>query len=144
MDAWAHDFDSWAICDTTCFHLFDRTAHAWKKVPEWAASGEEFVRRAGYALVWALSVHDKSAPDDRFVEALGIIEAAEPDPRPLVKKAVDMALRATGKRNARLHAEAVAVASRLAEAGDADRSWIGRHALRELESEKVRARLGIA
>jgi 3-methyladenine DNA glycosylase AlkD len=25
MDAWAADFDNWAICDTACFHLFDRT-----------------------------------------------------------------------------------------------------------------------
>jgi 3-methyladenine DNA glycosylase AlkD len=26
MDRWAADFDSWAICDTVCFHLFDRLA----------------------------------------------------------------------------------------------------------------------
>src|SRR4030095_14761091 len=32
MDRWCRDFDSWAICDTACFHLFDRTAHAWSKV----------------------------------------------------------------------------------------------------------------
>jgi 3-methyladenine DNA glycosylase AlkD len=25
MDAWARDFDDWAVCDTACFHLFDRT-----------------------------------------------------------------------------------------------------------------------
>ena len=28
MDRWARDFDNWAICDTLCFHLFDRTPHA--------------------------------------------------------------------------------------------------------------------
>jgi 3-methyladenine DNA glycosylase AlkD len=33
MDAWARDFDSWAIVDTICFHLFDRTPLAWKKIP---------------------------------------------------------------------------------------------------------------
>lgn len=32
MDRWARDFDNWAICDTLCFHLFDRTPHAWQKV----------------------------------------------------------------------------------------------------------------
>ena len=31
------DFDNWAICDTACFHLFDRTPHAWRKVEQWAA-----------------------------------------------------------------------------------------------------------
>src|SRR5687768_5088354 len=32
MDRWCKDFDSWAICDTACFHLFDKTPHAFKKV----------------------------------------------------------------------------------------------------------------
>jgi 3-methyladenine DNA glycosylase AlkD len=31
MDRWARDFDNWAICDTVCFHLFDRTPHAWER-----------------------------------------------------------------------------------------------------------------
>ena len=29
MDRWCRDFDNWGICDTVCFHLFDRTPHAW-------------------------------------------------------------------------------------------------------------------
>lgn len=123
MDAWARDFDSWAICDTVCFHLFDRTRFAWKKMKEWASVEEEFVRRAAYALLWALSVHDKGAgTDGQFKEALEIIQGAEPDPRPLVKKAVDMALRATGKRNAVLNRAAIEVAEALAESGDASRA----------------------
>src|SRR5688572_4956726 len=32
MDRWRRDFDSWAICDTACFNLFDKTPHAWAKV----------------------------------------------------------------------------------------------------------------
>ena len=36
MDRWCRDFDNWAICDTVCFHLFDRTPHAWSKVSKWA------------------------------------------------------------------------------------------------------------
>ncbi len=133
MDRWAHEFDSWAICDTVCFHLFDRTPLAWDKVHEWAAAPEEFVRRAAWALLWALSVHDKAAPDDRFTGALALLEAAEPDARPLVKKAMDMALRATGKRNEVLRDAAMATARRLAAESDPHRAWIGRHALRELE-----------
>lgn len=31
MDRWARDFDNWAICDTLCFKLFDRTPYAWRK-----------------------------------------------------------------------------------------------------------------
>lgn len=142
MDAWARDFDSWAICDTTCFHLFDRTPFAWTKVGAWAAEEAEFVRRAGWALLWALSVHDKAAPDGRFLDRLALLERAEPDGRPLVKKAMNMALRATGKRNRALNRAAVGVAERLAADPDPHRAWIGRHALRELRSAKVQARLG--
>ena len=32
MDRWCRDFDNWAIVDTACFALFDRTPHAWAKV----------------------------------------------------------------------------------------------------------------
>ena len=140
-DAWAADFDSWAICDTACFHLLDRTPFAWDLVRDWTPAPAEFVRRAGYALVWALSVHDRIAPDAAFLETLRRLEAAAPDPRPYVKKAADMALRATGKRNRALNAAATATARRLAASADPARAWIGRTALRELESDKVRARL---
>ena len=46
MDRWSADFDNWAVCDTACMHLFDRTPHAFAKVDEWARSRAEFVRRA--------------------------------------------------------------------------------------------------
>src|SRR5262245_35144247 len=36
MDRWAKAFDNWAICDTMCFHLFDKTPHAWRKVDQWS------------------------------------------------------------------------------------------------------------
>lgn len=140
-DAWVREMGSWAICDTACFHLFDRTDFAWDAVPDWAASDEEFVRRAGYALIWALSAHDRAAPDDRFLEALALIERGATDERNFVKKAVNMALRATGKRNAALNDAAIETARRLAESDDATAAWIGRHAQRELESDKVQMRL---
>ncbi len=141
MEAWAADFDNWAICDTVCFHLFDRTAHAWTKSREWVTRPEEFVRRAGFALIWGLSVHDKKADDALFGSALTWIGDTEPDARPLVKKAVNMALRAIGKRNAALNRSACRVAELLAASSDRHRSWIGTHVLRELTSDKVRARV---
>ncbi len=141
MDAWVGDMDSWAICDTACFHLFDRTPHAWSAVPDWAASGEEFVRRAGYALIWALALHDRSASDGAFFECLEIIERGATDERNFVKKAVDMALRAVGKRNRVLNAAAIETSRRLAGSDDRTAAWIGRHALRELDSAKVQTRV---
>src|SRR5690349_6691105 len=63
MDRWCRDFDNWAICDTACFCLFDRTPHAFGKVRAWAKSKEEFVKRAAFALLASLTVHDKAAKD---------------------------------------------------------------------------------
>ena len=132
MDRWRRDFDNWAHVDTMCFALFDRAKDAWKMVDKWAKVHDEFGKRAAYALVWALSVHDKAADDAKFVKALGLIEGAAGDERHFVKKAVDMALRAIGKRNAALRKAAVATAKRLAASEDRTRRWIGTHSLREL------------
>jgi 3-methyladenine DNA glycosylase AlkD len=141
MDQWAKDFDNWGICDTACFALFDRTPHAWKKVAQWRDRREEFVRRAAFALLWGLTVHDKQAADAAFVDGLRYIEKAATDDRHFVKKAVNMALRAVGKRNAALNSAAVTVARRLSESGDETAGWVGRDALRELASPALSRRL---
>jgi 3-methyladenine DNA glycosylase AlkD len=77
-------------------------------------------------------VHDKSAPDERFLDGLLLIERESTDARNFVKKAVNMALRATGKRNRALRAAAVEVARRLAESNDPTARWNGKDALRAL------------
>jgi 3-methyladenine DNA glycosylase AlkD len=141
MDRWCRDFDNWGICDTVCFHLFDRTAHAWPKVARWHDRPEEFVKRASFALLWALTVHDKQAGDEAFIEGLRFVEKAAPDERNFVKKAVNMALRAVGKRSIALNAAAVAVARRLADSPEPAGRWVGKDALRELTSAGVARRL---
>jgi 3-methyladenine DNA glycosylase AlkD len=132
MDRWAKDFDNWGICDTVCFVLFDRAPDRWAKVIAWAGSEREFVKRAAFALLWGLTRHDKTAPDACFLQGLELIERAADDERHLVQKAVNMALRATGKRNPALRKAAAAVAKRLAAAASPAASWVGRDALREL------------
>lgn len=142
MDRWAKDFDNWGICDTVCFALFDRTPHAWKKVAQWSDRREEYVKRAAFALLWGLTVHDKAAPNASFVQGLRYVEQGAMDERHFVKKAVNMALRAVGKRNATLNAEAVTVARRLADSPNAAAKWVGKDALRELTSPAITRRLG--
>jgi len=135
MDRWCHDFDNWAICDTVCFVLFDKSPHAWTMVKRWAGRRDEFVKRAAFALLWGLSVHDKAADDRAFVEGLALIERAAADDRHFVKKAVNMALRAIGKRRPTLHSAAVEVATRLAASSQASERWVGKGALRELAAK---------
>jgi 3-methyladenine DNA glycosylase AlkD len=141
MDRWCRDFDNWAICDTMCFNLFDRSPHAWTKVTQWSKKRGEFEKRTAFALLWSLSVHDKGADDKRFIESLDLIERAAADERNFVKKAVNMALRAIGKRDRALNTAAVAVARRLAESEAATARWIGSDALRELTSPATTKRL---
>lgn len=141
MERWGHDFDNWAICDAMSFNLFDRTPHAWTKVRQWSGRGREFEKRTAFALLWSLTVHDRSAADQAFRQGLLLIERESGDERHFVKKATNMALRAIGKRNRSLNSAAVGVARRLAESQDATARWIGKDALRELTSPAVRTRL---
>lgn len=141
MDEWCADFDSWAICDTVCFALFDRASHAWEKVSEWAERDEEFVKRAAFALLASLVAHDKQADDANFLEGLQLIEAAAGDERNFVKKGVNWALRCIGKYKPALQAAAIGVAERLAASSNSASRWIGKDALRELRSPAVKKRL---
>jgi 3-methyladenine DNA glycosylase AlkD len=138
MDRWVKDFDNWAFCDAMCFNLFDRSPHAWAKVAQWSGRRAEFEKRTAFALLWSLTVHDKQSGDEPFIRGLALIEREAGDERNFVKKAVNMALRAVGKRNRTLHAAAMATARRLAQSPDATASWIGRDALRELETRRPR------
>ena len=143
MDAWVRDFDNWGICDTLCFNLFDRTPHAWRRVTQWSKQEGEFVKRAAFALLWSLTVHDKLASDEQFRQGLILVLRAASDKRHFVKKAVNMALRAIGKRNPALNGAAVIVARRLAESPEPAARWVGKDALRELTSPSVTRRLAL-
>jgi 3-methyladenine DNA glycosylase AlkD len=133
MDAWASGFDTWAIVDSICFNLFDRTPRAWDKVHEWASRDGEMVKRAAFALLWSLANHDRTSPDERFSDALPLIERAASDDRHLVSKAMNMALRAISKRRPSLTPACVDLAQRLSSSSDPAARRVGRPALKELQ-----------
>ncbi|HSE43399.1 MAG TPA: DNA alkylation repair protein [Acidobacteriota bacterium] len=136
MNRWVKDFDSWDICDQCCCNLFDKTPYAYSKVEQWSNRKQEFVKRAAFALMAGLAVHDKKAPDDRFVEFLSIIERSSNDPRNFVKKAVNWALRQIGKRNLTLCDEALRTAKKISKQDSASARWIAADAIRELEAKR--------
>jgi 3-methyladenine DNA glycosylase AlkD len=140
MERWCRDFDSWAICDALCFHLFDRTPHAWKKIAKWSGGREEFVKRAAFALLASVALHDKTAPDARFLDSFPLIEHAATDDRNFVKKAVSWALRGIGKRNPALNAAAIKLARHLAASPHPAARWTGKDALRDLATPATRRR----
>ena len=132
MDRWCADFDNWAICDTVCFNLFDRAPGAWTRLAPWSADSEEYTKRAAFALLWSLALHDKAADDELFVSALELVEREATDDRPMVAKGISMAIKAVGKRNLELRAAASVSAARLAALESRSARSIGRGALRDL------------
>lgn len=141
MDAWARSMRSWDVCDGACLNAFVHSPLAWEKVAAWTARKEEFVRRAGFALLATLAVHDRQSDDARFLDALEHVEVAADDDRNFVMKAVNWALRGIGKRSAALNVAAIERALRLQSRGTRAARWIAADALRELRSEAVQSRL---
>ena len=132
MDSWVKGFASWDVCDQTCLNAFSKSPLAWRKVAVWARRKDEFVRRAAFALLATLAVHDKQAPDQDFITALALVEDSSGDDRNFVKKAVNWALRNIGKRNPALRSAAIESALRIQQQGGRSARWIAADALREL------------
>jgi 3-methyladenine DNA glycosylase AlkD len=136
MDAWVRDFDSWDVCDQVCSNLFDKTEFAYKKALEWSHEKDEFVKRAGFAMMACLAVHDRKAKDKDLERFLPIIVREATDERNYVKKAVNWALRQIGKRNVHLCRIAMTTARDIQKMDSPAAKWIAADALRELEKKK--------
>jgi 3-methyladenine DNA glycosylase AlkD len=134
MDFWAGGFDSWDVCDQVCSNLFSYTAAAHKKTFEWSRRKEEYVKRAGFALMACLAVHDKKSKNAIFIKYFPVIKRESTDGRNYVKKAVNWALRQIGKRNARLRKSALKVAKEIYNIDSKAARWIAADAIRELKS----------
>lgn len=134
VEKWAKGFDSWGVCDQVCSNLFDKTCFAWRKAASWSKRKEEFVKRAGFAIMAALAVHDKKASDKDFMNFFPLIKKESIDERNFVKKAVNWSLRQIGKRNRKLNKEAIKTAREILKINSKSAKWIARDALKELEN----------
>lgn len=141
MERWVRDFDSWDVCDMVCSNLFSSVKEAHEKASEWARREEEFVKRAGFALMAALAVHDKRTPDKKFEKFFRVIKKEAEDERNFVKKAVNWSLRQIGKRSEYLNAKAIKVAREIKNMNSKTAKWIASDALRELTTAAVKKRI---
>ncbi|MDD5146403.1 MAG: DNA alkylation repair protein [Candidatus Pacebacteria bacterium] len=141
MEKWVGDFDSWDLCDQVCMDLFDKVPFAFRKAREYALREEEFVKRAGFALMASLAVHDKKAQDSEFIKFLPLIKKASTDERNFVRKAVNWALRQIGKRNSVLNKRTIKVSEEIQRIDNKAAKWIANDALRELTSPAIQKRL---
>lgn len=141
MDKWVKDFDSWDIVDLTVGGLFDKTPQAWQKAYQWVKSDKEFIRRSGLVMMAVLSVHDKKAPDSKFIKFFPTLKKYAIDERNFVRKAVNWVVRQIGKRNKNLNKVAIKLAKDIQKIDNKSARWIAADALRELQSEAVQNRI---
>ena len=142
MDKWTADFDSWDTVDQVCGNLYSRRPDlAYNKIGKWSRDNREFVRRAAFSLLCYLTVHDKTATDDKLAAYFPLIKKYSSDERNFVRKAVNWSLRQIGKRNKNLNKKAARLALELSKSADKNARWIGKDAYRELTDAKVRSRL---
>jgi 3-methyladenine DNA glycosylase AlkD len=139
-ERWVRTLDSWDVCDQLCGNLLWGAPFALAKAVAWSERDAEFVKRAGFALMASLAVHDKAAPTRTFERLLPIIRRESTDDRNFVKKAVNWALRQIGKRNDRLREKAIATAERIATIDSRSARWVASDALRELRGGVIRSR----
>lgn len=138
--SWLDDIQSWDLCDQLT-NVLARRKDSDALVQGFVGDDREFVKRAGFALIAWRAVHAKSSPDSEFIAYLDLIRGASKDERNFVWKAVHWALRQIGKRSGELHRPALALGEELAASSDKTARKIGRETVKELSSDKVRARL---
>ena len=141
LESWARDLDSWDVTDGFAMASSIRTPHAYELALKWSSSKQEFVKRAAFATMAGLAVHDKKARDEDLLQFLPVIRRESGDDRNFVRKAVNWALRQIGKRNAACNKAAIACAEQIRADGTKSGRWIAADALRELRSDAVQARL---
>ena len=133
MNKWVKDFNSWDIVDDCCGKLFCKTPFAYEKAVEWSSRKNEFEKRAGFALMATLAVHDKNAKDIEFEKFFPFLFRESHDERNFVRKAINWAIRQIGKRNQRLCKKAIKLSEDLLKKDDKSSRWIASDALRELK-----------
>ncbi|NPV14040.1 DNA alkylation repair protein [candidate division WOR-3 bacterium] len=141
MEKRVKDFADWEVCDQVCQNLFIYTKFAYQKAQEWSRRDEEFVKRAGFALMAWLAFKDKTAKDEAFERFLPAIKREATDNRNFVKKAVNWALRQIGKRSIYLNEKALKTAREVEKIESKSARWIARDAIKELTSNAVQERL---
>ncbi len=138
MEQWVKEFNSWDLCDQCCMNLFDKIPLGWKKAVEWPKRKEEFVSRAGFALMACLAWHDKTTQDKDFIKFFPTIKKHSTDERNFVRKAVNWALRQIGKRNKNLNKEAIKLAKEIQKIDSKTAKWIAYDAIKELTDKNFK------
>ena len=141
LNQWAADLNSWDICDACACHLFSKVKNPILLAEKWMKKEEEFVRRAGFATFCFLAMPRAKTKDEDLIKLLPLVKIHAADPRPMVFKAVNWALRSVGKKNVRLTPYAVACAYEILDLYQDNKTarWVADNALWELHLPNIKA-----
>ena len=139
LDTWAKDLNSWDICDACALNLFSRVKNPFALVERWIKKEDEYVRRAGFATLATLAMPRAKTTDKDLLKMLPLLKNHAADPRPMVYKAVNWALRNIGKKNPRLTSPALQCAAEILDLYTDNRtaSWVAKNAQWELNTPAV-------
>jgi len=125
---------SWDLCDHLCKNLILKLKGYEELIADWIVSEHLYEKRAAFTLMAASAVHEKHLPDAILDEYLDLVRTYSDDDRDHVKKAVSWALREIGKKDFNYNEKAVILAGELVKYGTKPQIWIGKNALKELET----------
>ena len=145
LDTWVREINSWDLCDACACNLFSKVKNPVLLAERWIKKEEEFVRRAGFATLAFLAMPRAKTEDKDLIKLLPLIKNHAADPRPMVYKAVNWALRNIGKKNQRLTPHALACAYDILDlyADNRTARWVADNALWELHTPKIKAMLAL-
>lgn len=128
------DVISWDLCDHLCKNLLIKMECRNALLEEWITSSQTYRKRAAFTLIASSVLHDKKLTDDMLDYYLGLIAQYSDDEREHVKKAASWALREIGKRDFNYNEKALLLAHEFAESDSKALKWIGKDAIKELET----------
>ncbi len=140
LNQWVHQLNSWDLCDACAGNLFCKIKNPLPLIERWMKNEEEFVRRAGFATLAFLAMPRAKTPDTTLLQFLPLIKIHAADPRLMVHKAVNWALRNIGKKNPHLTPFALACANDILDLYEDNKiaRWVANNARWELTSPKIK------
>lgn len=133
-DSLMGDVISWDLCDHLCKNLILKLNNYEDLISEWVASEQTYKKRGAFTLIASSAIHKKNIPAEAIENYLHLIYDHSQDEQEHVKKAVLWALKEIGKRDFDCNEKAILLAHELTESQNKTQEWIGKNALRELET----------
>lgn len=134
IDRIMNDVVSWDLCDHICKNLIVKIPNYQQLIFKWCDDSRVYYKRASYCLIATTVIHNKNLVTEEIDKYLDLIKSHADDGRPHVKKAISWALREIGKKDFHCQDKAIILAYEFCESSSKNVVWIGKDALKELET----------